>query len=60
MRNPDRLYVFYDQMREIHMRYAPDWRFAQMMYNIFGRTDIFYLEEEDVIERIRTYFEKGV
>ena len=59
MRDPNRLYDFYDQIREMHMKYAPDLRFAQMIFNVFGDTDIFYLEEEDVIKAVKEHFEKG-
>ena len=59
MRDPNRLYDFYDQMRKMHMKHAPDLRFAQMMVNVFGTADIFYLEEEDVIKAVKEYFEKG-
>lgn len=56
MRNPDRLDNFYDELCKIHKKYVPDWRFGQMMINIFGSEDIFYLEEDEVIERINRYF----
>lgn len=55
-RNPNRLYEFYNELRRIHMTYCPDWRFGQMFKNIFGNEDVFYLEEEDVMKRIRQYF----
>ena len=55
-RNPNRLYPFYDELRRIHMTYVPDWRFGQMMVNIFGTQDIFYLEEDDVLKRVKQYF----
>lgn len=56
MRNPNRLFKFYDELRRIHMTYVSDWRFGQFMYNIFGKEDIFYLEEEDVLKRVKNYF----
>ena len=56
MRDPNRLYNFYDELRCLHMNYAPDWRFSQLMYNVFGNDDIFYLEEEYVLRRIKKYF----
>lgn len=55
-RNPNRLYNFYDELRRIHMTYTSDWRFGQFMYNIFGNEDIFYLEEEEILKRIKKYF----
>ena len=55
-RNPNRLYNFYGELTRIHMTYVPDWRFGQMMVNIFGTQDIFYLEEDDVLKRVKQYF----
>lgn len=56
MRDPNRLYKFYNELTRIHHTYVPDWRFAQMIHNIFGHEDIFYLEENDVLKRIKAYF----
>ena len=61
MRNPNRLYDFYDEMRDIHMKSFPDWRFGQLMSNFFGwlmsekKKDLFFPEEEDMIEYFREY-----
>ena len=57
MRDPNRLYSFYDELRKLHMTYEPDWRFSQMIMNVFGQTDIFYIEEDEVLKRIKEYFE---
>lgn len=56
MRDPNRLYNFYDELKRIHMTYVPDWRFGQMLENIFGTTDIFYREEGDILEKVKEYF----
>ena len=56
MRPINRLYSFYGELCRIHRTYAPDWRFGQMMNNIFGNADIFYLEEDDVLKRVKEYF----
>lgn len=56
MRNPNRLYAFYDELRRMHMTYAPDLRFGQLMFVIFGTEDIFYLEEDEVLRRFKKYF----
>ena len=50
MRDPNRLYRFYNEMQQIHMKY-PDIRFGQLMYNFTRwlnyekRKDIFYIED---------------
>ena len=56
LRNSNRLYTFYTEIRRIHMAYVPEWRFSQLMYNVFGNEDIFYLEEEDVLKRLKNFF----
>jgi hypothetical protein len=33
MRDPNRLYKFYENLRDIHITYFPDWRFGQFIYN---------------------------
>lgn len=55
-RDTNRLYEFYDEIRRIHMEHVSDWRFGQMMSNIFGDNDLFYLEEKDILKHIKRYF----
>lgn len=61
MRDPNRLDKFYDEMKEIHKKSFPDWRFGQLMSNFLGwlysvkRRDPFFPEEEDMIEYFREY-----
>ena len=61
MRNPNRLYDFYDEMRDIHMKSFPDWRFGQLMSNFFGwlmsekKKDLFFPEEDEMIKYFREY-----
>lgn len=61
MRNPNRLDVFYEEMKTIHKKSFPDWRFGQLMSNFFGwlmsekKMDLFFPEEEDMIEYFREF-----
>ena len=61
MRNPNRLYNFYDEMRDIHMKSFPDWRFGQLMSNFFGwlmsekKRDLFFPEEDEMIGYFREF-----
>ena len=61
MRNPDRLYKFYEELRKIHMTYFPDWRFGQMIVNVLAdwqaktKRDIFFPEEDEMIQIFREY-----
>ena len=56
MRAANRLNNFYDELKRIHMTYVPDWRFGQMLVNVFDTTDIFYYEEDDVLKKVKEYF----
>ena len=61
MRNPNRLYSFYDEMRDIHIKSFPDWRFGQLMSNFFGwlmsekKKDLFFPEEDEMIEYFKEF-----
>lgn len=63
MRNPNRLYDFYNKLQEVHITYFSDWRFGQLCGNFFGwlmsdkGIDLFYPEEDKMIEYIREYAE---
>lgn len=65
MRDTNRLYKFYDELREIHMTYFPDWRFGQMISNVLvdwrfktGR-DIFFPEEDEIIQIFKDYIKEN-
>lgn len=63
MREPNRLYIFYNELQIIHMRYFSDLRFGQLMTNFFSwlinekDVDIFFQEEDRMIEYLREYTE---
>ena len=64
MRNPERLYDFYDKIRDIHMERFSDWRFGQLCSNFFGwllekrGIDIFFPEEDKMLEYLEEYAEE--
>lgn len=43
-----------------YWKLVPDWRLGQLIKNIFGNNDIFYLEDEQFIEVVRNYFNQEV
>lgn len=61
MRDPDRLDKFYDEMKKIHKKSFPDWRFGQLMSNFFGwlmsekKKDLFFPEEDGMMEYFREF-----
>lgn len=61
MRKPERLYPFYEEVRNIHINYFPDWRFGQLCSNFFGwlasekGKDLFFPEEDKMLEYLKEY-----
>lgn len=61
MRDPNRLYPFYQQLTEIHRQSFPDIRFGQLMCNFLGwlqstkGIDPFFPEEDKMIKYIKEY-----
>jgi hypothetical protein len=62
MRDAARLDTFYEQLKEIHKKNFPDWRFGQFMSNFcswYGM-DIFYLEEDRFLEKVAHFITANV
>ena len=59
MRDSDRLDTFYTQLKLIHQKYCPDWRFMQLVCNIqsYFFSDMFYCEEDKFLDKIKEYCE---
>lgn len=61
MRDPNRLDMFYEKLRDIHKKYFPDWRFGQLCSNFFGwlgyykKIDLFFPEEDQMLEYLEEY-----
>lgn len=59
MRDVNRLDGFYEEMKQLHKKYFPDWRFGQLMCNFISQTgDPFYLEEDKFMARFKEYIQK--
>lgn len=59
MRDPDRLQPLYNELCRIHKEYCPDWRFGQFIMNLLSQLgDIFYIEDDCIIEKIESYFKR--
>ena len=65
MRDINRLDKFYDELKEIHKKNFPDWRFGQLLVNVLAdwqaetKRDIFFLEEDEMIQIFRDYVNKS-
>lgn len=63
MRDPNRLYKFYENLRDIHITYFPDWRFGQFIYNFENwylhsyQNDIFFIEDDKMSELFTEYLD---
>ena len=61
MRDPNRLYGFYNELTRVHIEHFPDWRFGQLMNNFLGwvqvkkEKDFFYIEENKMLDLLHEY-----
>ena len=57
MRDPDRIYEFTCHLTQLWEKYCPNWRFAQLMSNLYSyyKSDLFYNEEKQFMEKLECY-----
>ena len=61
MRKAERLNDFYDELKRLHMKYRPDWRFGQLLVNFFwwldtqNNIDPFFPEEYKMLEYFKEF-----
>ena len=66
MRDPNRLYDFYEILRAIHQNNIPDWRFGQFILNFIdwyyykNKRDIFYIEDDEILENFKVYISENL
>ena len=59
MRDPNRIYPFLNTLAQGWLQ-KPDLRFGQLieiLKNYSGRHDLFYVEDEDMLQIIKEYFD---
>lgn len=62
MRDKKRIKKFCDELATIWEKECPDWRFGQMICNVFNdmvaseRRDPFFPEEDEMMSYIKNYF----
>lgn len=61
MRNPERIKEFCNELAEIWETNVPQWRFGQLICNVFGtlNEDPFFPEEDRMIKIFKDYFSKN-
>ena len=60
MRNPNRLYNFYDEVKRLHMTYFPDCRTGQLWVNFLNwiadsGVDPFFPEEDELLTYLKKF-----
>lgn len=60
MRNPDRIDPFLERLGKVWKENASDWRFGQLIENVFGSINgmTFFMEDEELIQEIENYFKR--
>lgn len=60
MRDPARIDEFCKELAELWKSEVPDWRFGQLICNVFSTftSDPFFIEDGRMIEKIKVYFEQ--
>lgn len=61
MRNKNRIYEFCNEFANVWANNVPDWRFGQLICNVFGQMagegrDPFFPEEDEMIKYFKKYF----
>ena len=58
MRDHKRIYDFCNKLATIWATEVPDWRFGQLISNVFGAygRDPFFLEEDEMMRLFEEYF----
>lgn len=56
MRDERRIDSFCKELAKIWRNKCPDWRFGQLISNVFGSSDPFYLEEDKAMDVLKKYF----
>ena len=61
MRNPERIKEFCNELAEIWETNVPQWRFGQLICNVFGtlNEDPFFPEEDRMIKIFKDYFSRN-
>lgn len=60
MRDPKRIKPFLDELGKMWEEECPDWRFGQLIVNVFSDMNIdpFFPEEDKMLEYFKEFFKK--
>lgn len=59
MRDVNRIRSFCNELADLWETKVPDWRFGQLIWNLFENDDFFYVEDDKMMEYIQEYFRKN-
>ena len=61
MRKVERIKPFMEEITKLWEENCPDWRFGQLIINVFGDwdRDPFFPEEDEILERFKSFFNKN-
>lgn len=59
-RDKKRIRIFLNEIAELWENECPDWRFGQLIINVFSEfnKDPFFYEEDEMLEEFKKYFNK--
>lgn len=57
MRDPNRIDVICDLLRDV-WKQVPDWRLGQLIFNLTGKYDCFYVEDDTLEEALKLNMQK--
>ena len=66
IRDPNRLYDFYNEVTRLHMTHMPDWRVGQFWMNFLSwihnekKRDPFFPEEDEMLTYLKEFCEEEV
>lgn len=58
MRDPNRIDRICDLLRDV-WKLIPDWRLGQLIFNLTGRYDCFYVEDDTLEKSVETFKRKS-
>ena len=64
MRDVNRLNSLYDNIKNLHKTFVPDWRFGQFILNFISwyaskyHNDIYYIEDDKIYHYIREFIDE--
>lgn len=61
MRDPQRIDKFCDELKQ-YWHKVPDWRFGQLICNVFGtfQIDPFFIEDGKMLQMIDEFFKENI